>query len=56
MLIERGLRSDIQVSETAKMLKDGKEFDKILARNNIPESRYESTSAIKPTPDLKART
>lgn len=35
MLIERGLKSDVQVSETAKMLKDGREFDKLLARNNV---------------------
>lgn len=34
MLIERGLQSDIQVIETAKMLKDGREFNKVLARDN----------------------
>jgi hypothetical protein len=34
MLIERGLRSDVQVIETAKMLKDGREFNKVLARDN----------------------
>lgn len=33
MLIERGLRSDVQVIETAKMLKDGREFNKVLARD-----------------------
>ena len=55
MLIERGLRSDVQVSETAKMLKDGREFDKLLARSNIPEKRYESTSAIMSEPDLRSR-
>ena len=32
LLIERGLKKDVQVSETAKMLNDGQEFDKILAR------------------------
>ena len=34
MLIEHGLLTDVQVQETAKMLKDGKEFDKLLARDN----------------------
>jgi C-terminal processing protease CtpA/Prc len=37
MLIERGLRSDVQVIETAKMLKDGREFNKVLARDNSIE-------------------
>lgn len=37
MLIERGLRSDVQVIETAKMLKDGREFNKVLARDNPVE-------------------
>lgn len=32
MLIKRGLRSDVQVAKTVKMLKDGT-FDKILPRN-----------------------
>jgi fatty acid-binding protein DegV len=36
MLIERGLKSDVQVAETAKMLKNGREFDTILARNESP--------------------
>ena len=48
MLIERGLKSDVQVSETAKMLKDGREFDKLLARNYGSEGRYQTTSVTMP--------
>lgn len=33
MLIERGLKSDVQVEETAKMLKNGKQFDTLLSRD-----------------------
>jgi len=33
MIIARGLKSDVQVKETAKMLKDGKEFNRLLARD-----------------------
>lgn len=33
MLIERGLRSDVQVKKTAAMLKDGREFAKLLPRD-----------------------
>ena len=58
MLIERGLKNDVQVAETAKMLKDGREFDKILARDkdslkekgsvltNAGSQSYQSTSTI----------
>lgn len=44
MLIERGLRSDVQVENTAKFLKDGMEFDKILARD---KSRSDQNNAQK---------
>ena len=61
MLIERGLRADVQVDETAKMLKDGKEFDKILGRdkaptemNNDQKFRYE-TATVKEEPMLQTR-
>lgn len=42
MLIERGLKFDVQVAKTAKMLKDGKEFDKILSREegSIKDQKY----------------
>jgi len=60
MLIERGLKFDVQVSETAKMLKDGREFDKVLARDgpaasnnyaleNSGQRNYETTSKSVPT-------
>lgn len=66
MLIERGLKKDVQVSETAKMLKEGKEFDKILARdgtaveNKMTASQiagpgYTTTSTVKPAPTLQSR-
>ena len=59
MLIERGLRSDVQVAETAKMLKDGREFDKALARDNSLEttkvSHYETSSTKKPSSNLQSR-
>lgn len=38
MLIERGLRSDVQVAEAAKMLKDGRQFDKLLARDDTTDA------------------
>jgi len=66
MLIERGLRSDTQVQETVKMLKDGKEFDKILARDNksvekglltsvVGDSSIEAASAPKAETNLQTR-
>merc|ERR1719491_1035942 len=60
MLIERGLKSDVQATETARFLKDGKEFDKILPRSFQEKSgalsgefknagkNYETTSILKP--------
>lgn len=61
MLIERGLRKDSQVAEAATLIKDGKQFDKILARDgSLDEKRnslqktagqqYETTSTMKPSP------
>jgi hypothetical protein len=49
MLIERSLKSDVQVTETAKMLKDGKQFDSILARDKIKEdSKYKTATTLNP--------
>ena len=70
MLIEHGLAKDVQVTATAKMLKDGKEFDKILARDNnsvqervqegllssiAGDSSIETASAMKIEPKLQTR-
>lgn len=66
MLIQKGLKSDVQVKKTAQMLKDGKEFDKILARDGSLEEKradalkkagqsYETTSTVKPVPTLQSR-
>lgn len=66
MLIEHGLRTDVQVLETAKMLKDGKEFDKLLARDNksvengllssiVGDSSIETASSATPEPKLQTR-
>ena len=65
LLIERGLKKDVQVKETAKMLKNGKEFDKMLARDTSIEEKktpssslgqgYQTTSTIKPVPTLQSR-
>jgi carboxyl-terminal processing protease len=67
MLIERGLESDKQVQETAKMLKDGKEFDRLLARDNKSvekgllssvvgdSSSIETAPAVTPEPKLQTR-
>jgi hypothetical protein len=61
MVIERGLKSDVQVAETAKMLKDGREFDKVLARDNSLEENivsgqsYATSSTMKPSPNLQSR-
>jgi len=60
MLIERGLKQDKQVVETAKFLKDGREFDKILARDSSKSVQKktkigqggETASALKPAPTL----
>jgi len=64
MLIERGLKSDVQVAETAKMLKDGREFDKILPRDGLLKEKsdalknagqsYETASTLKPVPTLQS--
>lgn len=66
MLIEHGLQSDVQVQETAKMLKDGNEFDRLLARDNksvekgllsslVGDSSIETASVAKPEPTLQTR-
>jgi len=61
MVIERGLKSDVQVAETAKMLKDGREFDKVLARDNSLEENivsgqsYATSSTMKLSPNLQSR-
>mmetsp|Transcript_24048 Transcript_24048/g.40943 ORF Transcript_24048/g.40943 Transcript_24048/m.40943 type:complete len:865 (-) Transcript_24048:292-2886(-) len=66
MLIERGLQSDIQVLETAKMLKDGNEFDSLLARdqksvekgllsNAVGDSSIDTASSVTPEPKLQTR-
>ncbi len=48
-MIERSLKSDVQVTETAKMLKDGKQFDSILARDKIKEdSKYKTATTLNP--------
>jgi hypothetical protein len=61
MLIERGLRSDEQVAGTAQMLKDGRVFDKVLARDNPLEGNvvsgqsYETSSTKKLSSNLQSR-
>jgi carboxyl-terminal processing protease len=61
MLIERGLRSDEQVAGTAKMLKEGREFDKILARdkplegNAVSGQSYETSSTKRASQNLQSR-
>ena len=66
MLIEHGLQTDTQVLETAKMLKDGNEFDKLLARDNesvekgllsnvVGDSSIETASTATPEPTLQSR-
>ena len=61
MLIERGLKQDKQVVETAKFLKDGKEFSKILARESntsiekkakIGQGVETASTSLKPAPTL----
>jgi len=49
MLIERGLKNDVQVEATAKLLKDGKEFDKILP--NREELLVEKSDTINKNAD-----
>ena len=62
MLIERGMKKDPQVIQTAKMLKDDAAFNKLLARDIVEESKrtiktpgvgYETTSTAKPVPTLQ---
>ena len=59
-------QSDVQVQETAKMLKDGNEFDRLLARDNksvekgllsslVGDSSIETASVAKPEPTLQTR-
>jgi len=49
MLIERGLKSDTQVAETAKLLKNTKQFDTFLARDKPAQvDNYETASTYKP--------
>jgi hypothetical protein len=49
MLIERGLKSDTQVAETAKLLRNTKQFDKVLARDkSMQDGSYKTASASKP--------
>ena len=47
MLIERGLKSDTQVEETAKLLRNTKQFDKVLARDKLlDDSNYKTASNL----------
>jgi len=48
MLIEKSLRSDTQVAETAKLLKNTKKFDTILAKDKANEDTIKTASALKP--------
>lgn len=50
MLIERGLRSDTQVAETAKLLKNTKQFDTFLASKDttVGDNSFKTASALKP--------
>jgi carboxyl-terminal processing protease len=43
MLIERGVKTDVQVQETMKLLSNGRKFDKILAKGSTQESAAENT-------------
>ena len=64
MLIQRGLRSDVQVAKTVEMLKDGT-FDKILPRSadgtlevmsgspKVSEQSRATTSTAKPAQTTK---
>lgn len=48
MLIERGLKSDTQVAETAKLLRNTKQFDEVLARDkSMQDGSYKTASASK---------
>ncbi|KAL3786144.1 hypothetical protein HJC23_010718 [Cyclotella cryptica] len=47
MLIERSLKSDLQVIETAKMLKNEKQFNTILARDKLTkENNYNTATTL----------
>lgn len=46
MLIERSLKSDLQVIETAKMLKNEKQFDTILARDMVTKENNYNTATV----------
>lgn len=47
MLIERSLKSDVQVIETAKMLKNEKQFNTILARDKVAkENNYNTATTL----------
>jgi hypothetical protein len=47
MLIERGLKSDTQVAETAKLLKNTKQFDTVLARDkSTQDGNLKTASAV----------
>jgi hypothetical protein len=49
MLIERGLKTDTQVAETAKLLKNTKQFDTVLARDRPTQSGdFKTASVFKP--------
>lgn len=48
MLIEKSLLSDTQVSETAKLLKNTKKFDTILAKDMANGDTTKTASAFKP--------
>jgi hypothetical protein len=49
MLIERGLKSDTQVAETAKLLKNSKQFDTFLARDKDTQNdSFKTASTYKP--------
>jgi carboxyl-terminal processing protease len=43
MIIERGVKTDVQVQETMKLLSNGRKFDKILAKGGAQETVAENT-------------
>lgn len=49
MVIARGLKNDVQVAETAKLLKNDKEYNRLLARDKngvaIEKSEVDTTSS-----------
>lgn len=55
MLIERSLKSDMQVIETAKMLKNEKQFNTILARDKITNDKNYNTATALQTRAIPAK-